>query len=238
MNHYTYMLHYSDGKAYIGVRSCKTSITDDHAYIGSSKYTPNDLLVKKEILGVFSTRKEAVQHEIQLHALHQVALSDAFYNRSLQTATKFDTCGIRVPRTAEHNAKIKQALTGRKRSEEECLNISKGKIGKPRKPHSAESIEKLRISKLGHIGYMKGQCYSLEDKQKKYASRTKYSAVYNWINNKTGAKEQATCGEMGSKYGTGIEPTGRFRNIIKQVTPSYKGWVLDNGVDLTNQFEH
>ena len=234
MNHYTYMLHYSDGKAYIGVRSCKTSIEDDAAYIGSSKYTPNDLLVKKEILGVFASRKEAVAHEIHLHALHQVATSDAFYNRSCQTATKFDTCGTHILRTAEHNEKIRQALTGRKRSEAECLNISKGKIGKPRMPHSAESIEKIRMSKLGHPGYMKGQQYSLEDKLEKYASRTVYSSAYHWINTKSGAKEYATCIEMGHKYGTGIKPTGRFRNILKQVTPSYKGWVLDNGANLTN----
>ena len=226
MNHYTYRITYTDGKHYIGVRSCKHAIAADTAYVGSSKYTPNDLIESKEILGVFTTRAAALAHEIQLHAIYQVATSSLYYNRSNQTSRKFDTAGTKLLRTKEHNEKIKKALTGRKRSPEECSNISRAKLGIPRKPHSPESIEKMRNSKLGTPGYMKGQSYSAEELIQKYTSRLKYKAAYLWVNRKTGETVEATCIEMGVRYSTGVRPTVRFSNILRGVTKSYKGWVL------------
>lgn len=231
MNHYTYRIHYSNGKSYIGIRSCLHSIEDDSAYIGSSKHTPNDLVISKEILGQFKTRKEAVDHEIHLHNEFDVASSDLFYNKSKQTSNKFDTSGVSVPRTAEHNQKIKQALTGRVRSAEECAAISIGKTGKTHKPHSDETKQKMREARLGVDGYMKGQEYSTKDRQEKYASRVKHPEPYHWFNKHTGKTEYLTCVEMGYKYVEGKKPSQRFTNIIRGISKSYRGWVLQTDKD-------
>ena len=50
MYHYTYIITYQDNKQYIGARTSKCEPKDDSKYIGSSKYTPNDSINKKEIL--------------------------------------------------------------------------------------------------------------------------------------------------------------------------------------------
>ena len=72
MFHYTYLLlHKTNGMRYIGVRSSKVSPLEDFLYWGSSRHIPSD--VKKThikiILKEFSTRQEAVEHEILLHNL-------------------------------------------------------------------------------------------------------------------------------------------------------------------------
>lgn len=230
MHHYAYLITYTDGKKYIGVRSCKHPVEDDAAYIGSSRHTPNHLFDSKQILGRFATRELAVAHEVELHAQYQVATSTEFYNRSRQTTTKFNTTGVKLDRSIEHNDKIRRALTGRKRSPEECASISAGKKGVPRKtPHSAATREKMRQARLGKTGHMKGQQHSLQSHLSTYASRTQYSDTYAWINEETGVREQATCIEMGKKYGIGVKPTGRFRNLIKGVAKSYHGWKLETG---------
>lgn len=231
VNHYTYRIHYSNGKSYIGVRSCKHSIEDDESYVGSSKHTPNDLVISKEILGQFETREEAVKHEIHLHNEFNVATSNLFFNRSNQTSSKFDTSGVAFPRTAKHNLRIKQALTGRVRSPKECAAISKGKTGVTHKPHSDETKQKMRESRLGVDGYMKGQTYLTEDRQEKYASRVKHPEPYHWFNKDTGNTEYLTCVEMGYKYVVGKKPSQRFTNIVRGISKSYKGWTLQTDKD-------
>ena len=231
MKHYTYRIRYADGKSYIGVRSCNTDVRDDAAYIGSSKHTPNDLFLSKEILGIFPTRADAVAHEIELHALWDVGKSDEFYNRSRQTSSRFDTSGVSLDRSAEHNEKIKAALTGRKRSLRECAAISKAKKGKPHAPHTEETKRKLSEKRKGTPGFMKGQKHSASDHLRRYQSRAKYADRYSWINDQTGQTEVATCMEMGLKYGAGAKPTQRFRDVVKPdcISKSYKGWRLQNG---------
>lgn len=231
MKHYTYRVRYADGKSYVGVRSCHTDVYDDAAYIGSSKHTPDELFVSKEILGIFPTREDAVAHEIELHALWNVAQSDKFYNRSRQTSSKFDTTGVSFDRSAEHNEKIRAALTGRQRSPQECAAISKAKKGKPHAPHSEETKRKLSEKRKGIPNHMKGQKYDAQDHLRHYQSRTKYAERYSWINDQTGQTEIATCMEMGLKYGAGAKPTQRFRDVVKPdcKSKSYKGWRLQNG---------
>ena len=229
MNHYTYLITYTDGKQYLGVRSCKCAIEDDTAYIGSSRHTPNHLFASKQVLQSFPIREAAVAHEVQLHAQYAVAASPVFYNRSRQTSTKFDTSGTKLDRSSEHNEKIRQALTGRKRSPEECARISAGKKGVPRSvPHSAETRKKIGQAHLGKTSPMKGKQHSLASHLKAYASRTQYAGAYNWIH-EDGSREQATCIEMGKKYGAGVKPTGRFRNLLKGIAQSYRGWKLETG---------
>ena len=237
MYHYTYAITYTTGKYYLGVRSCKCLPEEDTKYVGSSKYTPNDKIFAKEILGTFSTREEAIAHEIVLHEEWDVGNNDLFYNRSKQTSRSFDTTGVKITHTKEHRDKIKKALTGRIRSPEECLNISKGKKGKSHKPHSAEAREKMSKAAKGRDGYMKGQTYSPDDQISKYSSRTKYSEKYFWKNILTDQTENMTCMEMGIKYGRGIKPTRIFRDIVKGSRKQFDGWILDNDPELTTQDE-
>ena len=228
MYHYTYLITYSDGKKYIGVRKSHVEPHLDTKYVGSSKYTPKDKIVSKTILKVFKTREEAIHHEIALHSKYDVGKNDLFYNRSKQTTSKFDTTGVSFIRTPKHNAKIKMALTGRIRSPEECLSISKAKKGKSRKPHSKETINKMSEARKGIAGYMKGRKYTKESQLKLYSSRTKYSDVISWEHVETKEVVQATCMEMGIDYGSGIKPTRGFRDLFKKNNnhSAYNGWRL------------
>lgn len=131
MYHYTYLITYIDGKKYMGVRSCDCLPEDDSKYLGSSKYTPTkDKVLRKDIIAQFTCRKDALEAEIEYHQTHNVAMSDEFYNRANQTSTGFDTKGTTFEHSIEHREKIKHALTGRKRSPEECKSISEAKKGK------------------------------------------------------------------------------------------------------------
>jgi len=95
MNHYTYELqNKDDGLKYIGVRSCRCPIKED-SYMSSSKWATKQYLANctKKILKTFSTRKEAVEHEIYLHNKYDIAVNPHYFNQAKQTATKFDQSG-------------------------------------------------------------------------------------------------------------------------------------------------
>lgn len=225
MNHYTYRLIFQDGRQYIGVRSCECEPQEDIKYFGSSKHTKDLVVERKEILGIFSTRQDAIADEIALHEIYDVARSDSFVNKAKQTSTKFDTSGVRLARSTAHNTKIKEALTGRKRSSEECAAISAGKVGRPRKPHSEEAIRKMSESKKGHPGYKRGERFDPNHHAKAYASRTKYSDAYHW-QHESGEETTATCIEMGHRYGSGTKPTTGFSRVVSGVKRSRLGWKL------------
>jgi len=150
MQHYTYLIEYKNGLKYMGVRSCKCKPEEDTSYVGSSKHTPNSSeILFKNILNTYSSRAEAIEAEIAFHAEHGVATNSEYYNKSNQTNTGFDTLGVTFEHTTEHRIKIKQSLTGRKRSPEECLAISKGKTGKLGAKHSNETKRKIGKAHAG-----------------------------------------------------------------------------------------
>ena len=127
MHHYTYLIqHKTSDKRYIGVRSSKCLPQEDKTYWGSSKHLPKDVKLThvKIILKVFSTRKEAVQHEINLHKLNSVATNPQYYNKANQTSTGFDTAGTKLLFSDEHKRKISQAILGTKHSDNRKLNNS------------------------------------------------------------------------------------------------------------------
>lgn len=99
--HYTYFLTavepFQGMKYYIGVRSCEGNPENDK-YIGSSKIiNRNKIQVEKHILSTWSSRKEAVSHEVLLHDCFNVAKNKEFFNQAKQTSTGFDTTGIEPP---------------------------------------------------------------------------------------------------------------------------------------------
>lgn len=121
MNHYTYLIkHKTKNLKYIGVRSCKCPPSEDISYWGSSKHLPKDVSTthKKRILKIFSSRKEALEHEISLHRKYKVATNPLFYNRANQTSVGFDTSGTKLVFTEEHKQKISSTLKGMKKSEQ------------------------------------------------------------------------------------------------------------------------
>ena len=105
--HYTYEIENTlipDGldepKYYIGVRSCDCLPEEDIKYMGTSTTLSRamtggmQIYFKKTILNIFQTRKEAEQHEIDMHAELDVQANPNFYN--LQNASlefKYDSTG-------------------------------------------------------------------------------------------------------------------------------------------------
>ena len=121
MHHYTYEIEFENGMKYIGVRSCKVAIEKD-SYYGSSKIIPAELYAtcNKTILGVFSTRVEALQDEIRRHEELNIGVNPLYYNQVKQTAVGFDQSGT-TKETHEHVRRMAEKLKGRTREQYEYL---------------------------------------------------------------------------------------------------------------------
>lgn len=158
MFHYTYITRAKDGRYYIGVRSCECNPKEDF-YMGShtdTSYFPT----RKRILSTFDSREEALEHEIYLHELKDVAVSSKYANRAKQTSTGFSTFGVMPSlETRERISKIKR---GRSHSEEHREKISESKRGKIL---SEEHRRKIKAS-------MQGKTLSKETRRKMSESRT------------------------------------------------------------------
>ena len=112
MYHYTYLIQSNTTvMRYIGVRSSDCLPQEDTKYWGSSKHLPKDIHLthSKIILRVFGSRGEAVEHEVLLHRLNDVAINSIFYNKAKQTSTKFDTTGTSRVFTETHKANLSKA---------------------------------------------------------------------------------------------------------------------------------
>ena len=96
---------------YIGVRSYKGNPEKD-PYMGSSTVmtVPDKLRCDKIILKTFKSRKEASDHEIELHELYDVVRDEKFWNRCKANSTKFNLQGLkRGPLSDSHRAKLCEA---------------------------------------------------------------------------------------------------------------------------------
>jgi len=129
--HYTYWLSAAPNENYIGVRSCKCKPEDDTDYMSSSKIVKQMIAAGKKfhkhILKVWPTRKEAMEHEILMHRVLDVANNDLFLNQARQTSTRF-SCSI--PHTPETRAKMSATHTGMKRSPEARAIMSAAQKGR------------------------------------------------------------------------------------------------------------
>jgi len=183
MKHYTYMITNTlNDMQYIGVRSCDCEPNEDQ-YWSSSKYLKEDITkfgienFTKQILNIWNTREDALEHEISLHEQYNVSTNKLFYNKSKQTSVGFDTTGMPGPCN----------MLGKKHTEESKQKMSKSKKGKPKttehnlknslshrgeknpfygKKHTQESIEKIRKASTGKNNPMYGKQHSDEVKQK------------------------------------------------------------------------
>lgn len=87
---YVYEITYSDGRKYIGLRSCNCPIEEDN-YLGSGFHIPEELVGTevKTVLSTHKTREEAALEEIRLHALYDVRNNINYLNQCNATSTKF-----------------------------------------------------------------------------------------------------------------------------------------------------
>lgn len=113
--HYTYIIvNIENNMKYIGARSCKHHPTQDVRYMSSSENVKAEIkrlgisAFRKDILAIWSSRNEAIAHEILLHDCFDVAINHQFYNKSKQTSTKFDTTGCTWK--LSESTKIKQGV--------------------------------------------------------------------------------------------------------------------------------
>ena len=130
--HYTYELRCNEtGQLYIGKRSCKVSPELDKYW--SSSRTVKSMLNQgytftKTILNRFDTAKEALQDEINLHSLYNVAQDEKYLNKVKQTSTKFDFTGCK--QSAFHLQRLRETHIGRKRSDETRFKMAQAAKGR------------------------------------------------------------------------------------------------------------
>lgn len=143
MNHYTYFLTAKEPhqgmKYYIGVRSCKANPEEDK-YFGSSKLMKSlKVQSSKQILAVWTSRKEALSHEILLHDCFDVAKNKEFFNQAKQTVTGFDATGSVSP------------MKGRSHTKEANEKNRLAHLGKSKNPHGEETKKKIGLANKGKV---------------------------------------------------------------------------------------
>lgn len=161
--HYTYRItNTKEGMHYYGAHSCDClpkedigvkywSSTKREGFVEHQKQNPEQY--KYKIIKIFSTRVQAVEHEIFLHKKFDVKLHQKFYNDANQTSTNFDTTGKEpwnkglnketsdiilkssvkktgYKHTDQAKEKIKKARVQQVITEEHKSNISKSNKGK------------------------------------------------------------------------------------------------------------
>jgi len=127
-HHYVYRSYEPLGRSYIGKRTCLCLPEEDIDYLGSYS-DPGFYPSQKEILAICESSEDALNLEMFFHEFYDVARNPMFANRAKQTSKYFNVEG--VPKTDDHKSKIKQALTGKKKSAEHCKKLSTAKKGKP-----------------------------------------------------------------------------------------------------------
>ena len=189
--HYTYLIRNTLTKQkYIGVRTCYGLPSADIRYWGSCATLTESILTtgleyfQKRVLCTFSTREEAIAHEIMLHEKYDVSRNVKFYNVVKQTSTGFDNSGRRykqkLPMTDKHKAKLstaaklrkgnKGSMYGKHHSEETKQKIRKARASQA--PWSEETKQKMSERQQGEKHWLYGKHHSEETKQKISDSKT------------------------------------------------------------------
>lgn len=208
MNHYTYLITVKNPtdsrRFYVGVRSCK-DVPENDKYLGSSKHfsewikqNPN-AEVEKQVLSIWPTRKDAIEHEMLLHDCFDIPKNKEFWNKAKQLTCGFTTSGTKA--SEETKKKLSLVRKGRIVSEEQKLKISKSKIGHEVKP---ETREKLRNFFTGK----KRGPMSQEQKD----IRSKLLSGRKWYNN---GERLVFCEEGKQPKGFVLGDSIRNKNLVK-----------------------
>lgn len=160
--HYTYRItNIKDRMYYYGVHSCDCSPKEDigvkyfsssnkKEFIKEQKENPQDY--KYKVLKIFSTRKEAVEHEIFLHKKFNVKIHEQFYNNANQTSTGFDASGKGVYVNEFGNNELFSLEEAKRRClNGVCKNIPKSEETKRRMSESSKGKKKSQEHILARI---------------------------------------------------------------------------------------
>ena len=225
--HYVYYSYEEFGRGYIGCRTCEC-LPEEDDYLGSyhdETFNPSN----KIILETFSTRKEALQSEVELHKFYQVDKNPHFANKARQKTTGFYYSSKGIVRSEEYKKKMSERLKGREIKPEW---IEKSKQNRRSfegennpfygKSHSEECKDRIRQKALeqfetkGHP--FQGRKHSEESKKKMSENRKgnpKYSQKLT-----EGCKEKI----RQSKIGTKLWNNGEQTKFSKECPG--EGWVL------------
>lgn len=218
MNHYTYIIQSNTtSMRYIGVRSCKCDPVKDTSYWGSSKHLPKDVTIThtKLIIKQFSTRREAVEHEVYLHRVNNVALSGEFYNKANQKTSGFDTSGTKLGSPSE--------LHRQRLSESNKRYASKPGYVNPRKGVTLSEETKSKLSK------------SIKDSRSKKSPAQASPRFKPWFIEWRGTRQEFF-DKTKQEYALEMDETpARFRDLAtksKGITPitkgKYSGMIIGN----------
>jgi hypothetical protein len=233
--YYTYRSfeEFDSGRSYIGVRKCpgcKTPETD--SYLGS--YTDKTFSpTAKEILGVYYSKEEALQAEIDLHKKFDVARNPHFANRACITSTRFSHGMTGRKHTEETKRKMSEAKSGENNymygrtkkdhprfgeslSEETKAKISEAMSGENHpmygKTHSKETREKMSKAQSGENHPMYGKKLSEETRSKLSKSLSREN---NPMYGKNHSKESRE--KMSGKNNYGYTPRNWYHPIHGEV---------------------
>ena len=169
-HNYTYQITNTlTSRYYIGVRSCNILPIDDIGKIYFSSSSDANFMAEQketsyftyEILGEFSSREEAVQHEVFLHMFYDVGANPSCYNKAKQTSTGFDKTGMII--SQETRDKMSKAQIGKTLSHETKDKIKQFNIGRK---HTQETKDKISVNNSGSNHGMYGIHHTQETKDK------------------------------------------------------------------------
>ena len=120
-------------KEYLGTTKGKTKRCSRYKYLVSNEKH----LLDKIILGVFDTKQDALQYEIEMH--NKLFDNPLCLNGAKQTSNRFSASFI----GEEHH------FFGKVHSYEAKQKMRLAKLGKPRGKHSPEHAEKIRLAQVG-----------------------------------------------------------------------------------------
>jgi hypothetical protein len=134
--YYTYVSYENKGRLYIGSRKCPVDKTPDtDPYLGSYKdktFQP----IGKAILGVYGSKEEALEAEVELHRINDVAKNPLFANQACLTSKGFSHGMLGKKHSQKTRERLSKALSGENAT-------MKGKT------HTLEARKKMSKAKSG-----------------------------------------------------------------------------------------
>ena len=199
--------------------------------MGSHKdktYSP----IKKRVLCIFKTRKEALQHEIYLHNKYNVSTNSKYANQANQTSTGFDTTGktswnkgipcSKTPKDKIRKTFMKKGLnignpTPHSEQTKKLLSLANKGIKHPQfgKPKSEVTKKKISEAKKGHE-------VTKECRDKISETLKLYKEEYHWFNFHTGEEVKCSLHELMNNWGA----SNQHRKVITQERLHTNGWII------------
>lgn len=178
--------------SYIGLRTSNIEPEKDLGYLYFSSSTDSIFMkdqferpsnFKYQVLNVFDNRLDAINDEMRLHELYDVAFNPMFYNKQKQGAHTIDFTGqnhneeskIKIGAASKDRGisdkareNLKWHSKNRKRTEEEKKKMSEAKLGNNNAAGERSDEVKRKISegKKGKESSFKGKTHSIDSKKK------------------------------------------------------------------------